>query len=681
MKEVIWLSVITIVAVFSRAVYVGAADPADWTVMLYMDADNDLEGWAIGDFYELAEVGSTVDVNVVVQLDRTPGYTNTEGDWTDCKRFYVTQGMTPTPGNAIVSLGEINMGNPLTLQNFVVWAVETYPASKYALILRNHGWLTGVGADSSHGYDWLTASEIRTTLEQVTNATGVRIDVISLHSCMGASLEMAFQISGRVEVMVASEEVTSSLYGFPYGDILADLVASPMMNATTFAMTLHDHYVLENEGTGDAFMTMSVLNTTRIADEVVPAVSSLAVNLNRLLPAYCRDILYKIRHAATGFTNPSWRDLYDFCQLLVADAPDPETADVAQDVIDALPGALLAEWHDVNSPDLHGLSIYLPPDNDPYNYVTWYPSTALQWASATVWDDFLVALFETYYPGTLARESFGEVDFTLLDSNVDDYLDTVRVAAHVGTSGGGCEVTVVGQLINSSGSVVATDNASWLVTGSEGGWGDLDLTVPPGSEGDWYDVELLLYDDYGIYEDYLYSEDVAYLPEEMRHDVAITDVSIRKTVVGQGFPAQINISIRNTGHYSEAVNVTTTANGTVLDTRQLILQVGNTTSFIIPWGTYAESLGNYTITSYAEPVNGEVNLDDNTLTAGSIFITIPGDVDGDCDVDIYDIVLMGGAYGAKYGDEKFIANCDIDTDDDIDIYDIVIACGNYGESW
>ena len=45
---------------------------ADWTFMVYMDGDNNLEAAALNDFREMAHVGSTADVNIVVQLDRTP---------------------------------------------------------------------------------------------------------------------------------------------------------------------------------------------------------------------------------------------------------------------------------------------------------------------------------------------------------------------------------------------------------------------------------------------------------------------------------------------------------------------------------------------------------------------------------------------------------------------------------
>jgi len=64
-----------------------------------------------------------------------------------------------------------------------------------------------------------------------------------------------------------------------------------------------------------------------------------------------------------------------------------------------------------------------------------------------------------------------------------------------------------------------------------------------------------------------------------------------------------------------------------------------------------------------------------------MFLTIAGDVDGDRDVDIYDIVTMGDRYGSLYIHQVFIIDCDINDDGRIDIYDIVIAAGKYGESW
>lgn len=114
---------------------------AKWTFMVYLDADNDLEPYGIIDFNEMETVGSTADINIIVQMDRVPGYDNSNGNWTGTKRFRVTKDAnTNTISSAVIQdLGELNMGDPATLTSFIQWASTNYPADNYALILWDHG--------------------------------------------------------------------------------------------------------------------------------------------------------------------------------------------------------------------------------------------------------------------------------------------------------------------------------------------------------------------------------------------------------------------------------------------------------------------------------------------------------------------------------------------------------------
>jgi hypothetical protein len=76
---------------------------AQWTILMYGAMDNDLEKYLFADIYEMALVGSTPDVNMVVQFDRTQGYDDRFDDWTDTRRFFITQ----TPTNApTLTIGE-----------------------------------------------------------------------------------------------------------------------------------------------------------------------------------------------------------------------------------------------------------------------------------------------------------------------------------------------------------------------------------------------------------------------------------------------------------------------------------------------------------------------------------------------------------------------------------------------
>ncbi|MBM4313589.1 MAG: hypothetical protein FJ122_06665, partial [Deltaproteobacteria bacterium] len=103
---------------------------AKWTFMVYMAGDNNLDGAALRDIAEMAKAGSTKDVHILVQLDRIE----------DQK----TRSFLITPGggfkkDCIESFGDINTGDPQILYSFGQWAVDNYPADRYALILWNHG--------------------------------------------------------------------------------------------------------------------------------------------------------------------------------------------------------------------------------------------------------------------------------------------------------------------------------------------------------------------------------------------------------------------------------------------------------------------------------------------------------------------------------------------------------------
>ena len=108
---------------------------AQWTILVYLDGDNNLEREAIDDFLEMASVGSNSQVQIVAQFDRTPGYDRRYGDWQGTKRFHVTPGLAPEAANALMDLGEVNMGDVQTLIDFVLWGKLAFPAQRTRDIL------------------------------------------------------------------------------------------------------------------------------------------------------------------------------------------------------------------------------------------------------------------------------------------------------------------------------------------------------------------------------------------------------------------------------------------------------------------------------------------------------------------------------------------------------------------
>lgn len=164
------------------------------------------------------------------------------------------------------------------------------------------------------------------------------------------------------------------------------------------------------------------------------------------------------------------------------------------------------------------------------------------------------------------------------------------------------------------------------------------------------------------------------------YDVATLSVTPYKTVVGQNFPLHINATVANQGSYTQTFNITAHANNTAIQTQTVTLSSGNLTTVTFTWNTTGFTYGNYTISTTASTVPGEIDTDDNIFIDDTVFVTIPGDVDGDGDVDPHDLVLLAKAYGAKEGDSSYNPHCDLDGDGDVDPDDLAIFAGNYGKT-
>ena len=141
---------------------------AEWTVMVYLAADNNLEAAGLTDLNEMEQAGSTDEVNILVELDRAHGYSTADGDWKGARRYRVEADSDWDTINSpvAVDLGEVDSGAPETFIDFIRWGVENYPAEKYAFIIWNHGWSwsmapasgrKGIASDDHSGSDLTVA--------------------------------------------------------------------------------------------------------------------------------------------------------------------------------------------------------------------------------------------------------------------------------------------------------------------------------------------------------------------------------------------------------------------------------------------------------------------------------------------------------------------------------------------
>jgi hypothetical protein len=388
---------------------VGNESVADWTFMVYLDGDNSLENASIDIFLKMANVSSSARVNIVAQLDRIPDQDSRYGNWSDCKRFNITNGMTPTPENATLDLGEVNMGDPNTLKDFVNWTMCYYPANYYCLVLWDHGTgCMGVCFDSSTTptTDFLTLPELNQALCGLPSI----VDLVLIDACSMSMVEVSYQIKDYANVLVDPEGLGYA--PAPYDDYLSNLISNSSMSPSEFAREIVTDYIdwcwrIPVEYIPNA--TMSAIDLTKITS-LTAAIDDFAINLKEKETPYHEQISLA-RALTEGYQGPYanqigyYIDLYHFAQLTYQNVPDFELRNAADQVMSALSigNAVIIEA-DKADPNAHGLSIFFPDEYDKYDYFKdLYEKTAF--TIDTPWDEFVkyhlsgyVLTIQTPYP-------------------------------------------------------------------------------------------------------------------------------------------------------------------------------------------------------------------------------------------------------------------------------------------
>jgi len=407
-----------------------AADKS-WTVLVYMDADNNLEDVGIEDFLEMSAVGSTPDVNVVVQMDRTPGFESTYGDWTSARRFYVTAGMEPdAPGT---DLGEVNMADPAELVSFVNWGIGNYPATHYFLVLWDHGdgWQGVVVDDDPVIGDRLNATELRTAMDAIVAANGRRIDLLGNDACR-MTLEIQYELADFVDYFVGSEK-DEPKEGWPYTPFLQALTADPAMGPGDVARTLVDAYVGGYEGVALYSVALSAVSAAGLRP-FVGALNPFLEELMAHLPFYTQEVL-AARGATDRFEESAEDyDLWHFVENVLAEVPSPRLARRAEDLRIAFHGAVEHERHwdnpspanGVHAANAHGMSLYFFPVGGNPEYLR------LALSRDSLWDEFLA----TFSTGSRPQVAWS-VEVAAVDGDSDGLDESLRLSATAGANGTG----------------------------------------------------------------------------------------------------------------------------------------------------------------------------------------------------------------------------------------------------
>lgn len=491
MRRYAWLWLVVILSIPLSAGQ--AQDVANWTILHYTAVDNDLEGAAFNDYYEMQTTGSGEGVNIVAQLDRAEGHDARFGDWTDTRRFYIEQVPTqPVPDIAgkraalldffvtqgadaaqiqaeldtiddatveaiyvnqnigvtfeqtpVETLGEVDMGDPAALTDFVVWGAQNFPAEHYMLVIGSHGggW-RGLGPDAGNDESMLTLPEIDAALAEARAQLGIeRFAIVGFDACLMGVADVAVTLQDHADYVLFAQEVIPS-NGWEYTRSIDAMKANPEWDAFQVGAAFVDSYMDYYAGEGARTkVDLALVETaglpmlTGALDDFAQVVGSDTVELLSALGSARNNSQIFGTSLGDRAEYYSYVDLRDFMNWFSLQTTITEDAfNAAQEVLAAYEGAVVYARADDKLPGANGLSIYLPPTPPIYEATgADYPAEAP--AGMAFWQGYLNGFYNaivTELDGSALLLELGDV-FTL--GTAGSTLDTPVVFFDAGGKG------------------------------------------------------------------------------------------------------------------------------------------------------------------------------------------------------------------------------------------------------
>lgn len=362
-----------------------------WTVLVYLNAANDLFTFSNLNVNQMEEVAGNADVRFVLQWKQSRDV-DSRSTFDGTRRVVVTPDNTSTVVSPVVQdMGDgVDMGRWQTLRDFIAWGKQYYPADRTVLVIWNHGngWLRSANATLSRAvsYDDETGNSIQTDELPLALAGNV-FDILAFDASLMQMLEVAYEIRSHARYIAGSEESPPG-EGYPYHLIFDGFRDNP--DQTTAALSeAFVNGMLEYPPYVSRQITQSVIDPTRL-----PALVTAVDNLAAAMIANSAQLTVPTRNARNNAQSykPTlsryFRDLWDLCRVLIADANTPAPVKTAAaSVQTAVENAVLHEGHNSNSPNSHGISIDFSPSTFFSSVQTDYGRLDL--AADSRWDEWL----------------------------------------------------------------------------------------------------------------------------------------------------------------------------------------------------------------------------------------------------------------------------------------------------
>lgn len=394
-----------LIMLFSLALGVNiskAGTPAKWTFMLYLLEDGtDLDG--VKDFNEFEVNGSIEGVVNYVVLWNAQNDAN-DGVWLVQKDN--NTGTINSKKLACSSFGkDFDMSNYKTLEKFILWVKNNYPAEHYGISMWDHG--SGIFKKSAikkqnksiDGFcDEMKLWEMKKALKTFQDSTNKKIDIVGFDVCLLGHIETAYELGNYTDYVIASEQ-TEPGGGWDYSAAFKTLNAangnlSPDSLAKCIAKTYIQSYLSGGSEGADA-ATQAVTSTKGLYQYLIPALNKFSDKLY----ATCYDYksIIKSARSSTWYSDEESDniDLGDFCRNIKNSSSLPlEVRNYADTVITNIKKAVIYSGYTsqaATSPKVPtGLKIWFPEDYTQNSNHVYYSDTInyLTFSKAS-WDDFL----------------------------------------------------------------------------------------------------------------------------------------------------------------------------------------------------------------------------------------------------------------------------------------------------
>ena len=402
------------------------ATRAAWTVLVYMNAANNLEAYSLENVDQMEQVPYSTNVNVVVQWkwlheagtaadqgfdSRAPLFDGTRRFWISGRgagNYNLDQVQDLGSGAAGTSPATVDMGDYHSLQSFIQWGETNFPADHTIVVLWNHGagWehrAAGRPAPVQRGvsYDDQSGNSIETwQLPQAFSGVAPP-DVVAFDASLMQMIEVAYEIRSDTSYVVGSEDSPPG-DGYPYDQWLNALVSAPSTTPLNVSDSICDTFVTRYQQRPDSNGLMDAVQQSVVQTSALPGLASSVNTLGTVLYnnratsgqafASARDTAHEYAFENGVTIYGEYKDLVEYCNLLEQDAPGVPGLNAAAEAVKTnFAGTVLHNKAILSDSFSNGLSIYVPtppnPSDAPHSYDSSYGN--LQFAQDTTWGKWL----------------------------------------------------------------------------------------------------------------------------------------------------------------------------------------------------------------------------------------------------------------------------------------------------